>query len=311
MVGHECHYVWARADYAHSFFLTLLLPSRLEARLIFFLLDPLAVVAAIMQLFHVHHRSPFTPISFTVRNVCNATLSLLFTTFLFIWGLYVNRSRAWRIDGGTAIFGASALGLALVSTGLSFLRISREDYVWLPGLTWSLIVWQSFFGWWWWVGAGGMSCVGLAGEVSVDGRTKRAGKKERKAKERFKSGQAKGPKKRSGEDTQTSAELPAALSNASVNNGPRDQDAKSTSIPESVQGWRRWCAWPRLSYWITARSHVAEAVEMDTKRDSCRSASSTRVGHAVDDRQRRWDTGSSRGAAPDQWKHAVLVAKCS
>ena len=90
-----------------------------------------------------------------VRNVCNATLSLLFTSSLFIWGLLVNRKQAWRTDGGTAIFGGAALSLALVSTALNFLYVHKEnEFVWLPGLMWAVVLWQSFLGWWWWVGAG-------------------------------------------------------------------------------------------------------------------------------------------------------------
>ena len=90
-----------------------------------------------------------------VRNVCNATLSLLFTTSLFIWGLLVNRKQAWRTDGGTAVFGCAALSLALVSTALNLLYIHKQDeFVWLPGIMWAVVLWQSFVGWWWWVGAG-------------------------------------------------------------------------------------------------------------------------------------------------------------
>ncbi|KAL0955786.1 hypothetical protein HGRIS_002000 [Hohenbuehelia grisea] len=139
----------------HIQFLTLLYPSRLEARLIFFLLGPLAIVAAIMQLLPIHGDPKVNDVASAVRNVCNATLSLLFTAAVFIWGLLVNRRQAWRTDGGTAAFGAAALVLALVGTALNFLYVPREEeYVWLPGLMWAIILWQSFLGWWWWVGAG-------------------------------------------------------------------------------------------------------------------------------------------------------------
>src|SRR5262245_2646406 len=114
------------------------------------------MLSAIMQfipLFHV--RSDVVSLSSAVRNVCNATLSLLFTASLFIWGLLVNRRQAWRTDGGTAAFGAAALALTLVSTALNILYVPREEeYVWLPGLMRSVVLWQSFLGWWWWVGAG-------------------------------------------------------------------------------------------------------------------------------------------------------------
>ncbi|KAF7315072.1 hypothetical protein MIND_00021400 [Mycena indigotica] len=140
----------------HIQFLTLLYPSRIEGRLIFALLGPLAIVAAIMQLIPIGNDSKnLTSYASAVRNVCNATLSLLFTAALFIWGLCIKRKDAWRTDGGTAAFGCGALALALVSTALNFLYVPREEeYMWLPGLMWAVVLWQSFLGWWWWVGAG-------------------------------------------------------------------------------------------------------------------------------------------------------------
>ncbi|KAK0459103.1 uncharacterized protein EV420DRAFT_1538312 [Desarmillaria tabescens] len=139
----------------HIQFLTLLYPSRLEGRLIFSLLIPLAVMAAVMQLTPMSGNLQVKDVATAIRNVCNATLSLLFTVALFVWGVLVNRKQAWRTDGGTAAFGCAALALALVSTALNFLYIPREEeYVWLPGLMWAVVLWQSFLGWWWWVGAG-------------------------------------------------------------------------------------------------------------------------------------------------------------
>ena len=108
-----------------------------------------------MQLLLINYDNYLTINAIAVRNVCNATLSLLFTSSLFIWGLLVNRTQAWRTDGGTAIFGGAALILALVSTALNFLYVHKEnEFVWLPGLMWAVVLWQSFLGWWWWVGAG-------------------------------------------------------------------------------------------------------------------------------------------------------------
>jgi len=139
----------------HIQFLTLLYPSRLEGRLVFALLGPLAIVAAIMQLIPISGSIGVVSVALAVRNVCNATLSLLFTTALLIWGLLVKRKDAWRTDDGTAAFGCGALALALVSTALNFLYVPREEeYLWLPGLMWAVVLWQSFLGWWWWVGSG-------------------------------------------------------------------------------------------------------------------------------------------------------------
>ncbi|KAJ7030005.1 hypothetical protein C8F04DRAFT_1115000 [Mycena alexandri] len=120
----------------HIQFLTLLYPSRMEGRLIFALLGPLAILAAIMQLIPITRLYP--P--------------------LIIWGFLVKREDAWRTDGGTAAFGCGAVALALVSTALNFLYVPREEeYMWLPGLMWAVVLWQSFLGWWWWVGAGAES----------------------------------------------------------------------------------------------------------------------------------------------------------
>ncbi|KAJ7747764.1 hypothetical protein B0H16DRAFT_1420917 [Mycena metata] len=139
----------------HIQFLTLLYPSRMEGRLIFALLGPLAILAAIMQLIPISGSAHVNSVASAIRNVCNATLSLLFTTALLIWGSLVKREDAWRTDGGTAAFGCGAVALALVSTALNFLYVPREEeYMWLPGLMWAVVLWQSFLGWWWWVGAG-------------------------------------------------------------------------------------------------------------------------------------------------------------
>ncbi|PIL33585.1 hypothetical protein GSI_04208 [Ganoderma sinense ZZ0214-1] len=139
----------------HIQFLTLLFPSGLERRLIYILLGPLAIVASIMHVMRMHNDEKVATVASAVQNICNATLSLLFTAALILWGCVVNRRAAWRTDGGTAAFGAGALALAIVSTALTFLYIPRRDqYAWMPSLTWSVVLWQSFVGWWWWVGAG-------------------------------------------------------------------------------------------------------------------------------------------------------------
>ncbi|TFK44951.1 hypothetical protein BDQ12DRAFT_43257 [Crucibulum laeve] len=168
----------------HIQFLTLLYPSRLEGRLIFILLGPLAIVAAIMQLLPINGSAEVNTVASAVRNVCNATLSLLFTVALFIWGVLVNRKQAWRTDGGTAAFGCAALTLALVSTALNLLYVHREEeYVWLPSLMWAVVLWQSFLGWWWWVGAGSGSGLGRVGEDDMEEKLIREEKRELRRKE--------------------------------------------------------------------------------------------------------------------------------
>jgi hypothetical protein len=200
--------------------LTFLYPSRLESRLVFLLLGPLALVASIMTLLPIsafsspsqsstnstqNHTSthlngsafvtflnvqnisvPFSPHNISsdqqqlydiidaARNICNLTLSLLFTLSLLIWGFLVNRNSAWRTDGGTAAFGAGALFLALVSTGLNFLNVFISPrFGWLSPLLWAVVLWQSFLGWWWWVGS-------ASGIAARDFDMEKRGRKERK-----------------------------------------------------------------------------------------------------------------------------------
>ncbi|KAI0943893.1 hypothetical protein AcV7_001856 [Taiwanofungus camphoratus] len=158
----------------HIQFLTLLYPSKLERRLIFSLLGPLAILSAVMQLLLISRKARIQSIASAVQSICNATLSLLFTTALFLWGFLVNRKQAWRTDGGTAAFGIGALILALVSTAIAFLYIpTRDQYTWMRPLLWAVILWQSFMGWWWWVGAG-------MGVGEVDELIRRAEKKQNK-----------------------------------------------------------------------------------------------------------------------------------
>jgi hypothetical protein len=150
-------------------------------------LGPLAIVAATMQLLLINYDEYLTVNVIAVRNVCNATLSLLFTSSLFIWGLLVNRKQAWRTDGGTAIFGGAALSLALVSTALNFLYVHKEnEFVWLPGLMWAVVLWQSFLGWWWWVGAGSGSGFATEDESMAEKLRREAKRASRKREAREK-----------------------------------------------------------------------------------------------------------------------------
>jgi hypothetical protein len=158
----------------HIHFLTLMYPSRLEAQLIFVLLGPLAVAAALTQFAPLKQHLDFISTMSSVRNVCNATLTILFSISLAIWGFVVNRKQAWRTDGGTAAFGVGAIILALASTAITIAYIpSRDQFEWVPGLTGAIVLWQSFLGWWWWVGAG----MGIS---EVDEWLKRAEKRRKR-----------------------------------------------------------------------------------------------------------------------------------
>jgi hypothetical protein len=167
----------------HIQFLTLLYPSTLEKRLILCLLGPLAVVSAVMQLLPIHSDARVVSWADAVQNVCNATLSLLFTLSLVIWGFFVKRDQAWRTDGGTSAFGAGAMILAFASTALTFVNIpGKQQYEWLSGLIWAIIMWQSFMGWWWWAGSGvGLHRDGMEG---VEKMLRREEKRERKRREK-------------------------------------------------------------------------------------------------------------------------------
>jgi hypothetical protein len=136
-----------------------------------------------MELIPIKADDHLHDIADVVNNVCDATLSLLFTAALLFWGLLVNRHEAWRFDGGTAAFGAGACILALISTALTFVYIPRRDQNgWLPSLILAIILWQSFLGWWWWVGAAG---AGAPGEDLVRKQEKRRRRREvRNAKRR-------------------------------------------------------------------------------------------------------------------------------
>ena len=158
----------------HIQFLALMYPSRIEGQFIFFLLGPLAVVAALAQFAPLHPNLRFVDTANAVRNVCNATLTILFAIFLAIWGFIVNRKDAWRTDGGTAIFGAGAILLAIASTAITIAYIpSRDQFEWVPGLTGAIVLWQTFLGWWWWVGSG-------MGMGEVDEWLKRAEKRRKR-----------------------------------------------------------------------------------------------------------------------------------
>lgn len=140
----------------HIQFLTLLFPSALEVRLIFWMLGPLALIEAGILFMGVvsSDNVKVHDLADSIGSVCASSLALLYTTSLFVWGVMVNWRRAWRLDGGTAAFGAAALTLALCNTVISFLRIAFDRIWWLHMFTWSLTIWQSWVGFWWWVSAG-------------------------------------------------------------------------------------------------------------------------------------------------------------
>lgn len=153
-------------------------PSDLEQLLIFTLLGPLAVVGAALTFCDLSSSESTINTAESIKNVCNSTLTLLFTAGLIIWGGVINRRRAWRTDGGTAAFGVSAIALAVLGTAVNFLLIKEDEVPWLQSVEWAIVMWQSWLGFWWWVGAG----MGI-GEVE-DRRARKSKKVRRRNKNR-------------------------------------------------------------------------------------------------------------------------------
>ena len=230
-----------------------------------------------------------------VQGVCNATLSLLFTLSLVIWGFFVKRDQAWRTDGGTAAFGAGAMFLALASTVLTFVYVPNKDqYDWLPGLIWAVIMWQSFLGWWWWVGSG--MGVHQGGMEAVEEMLRREEKRERKRRER----QAKRTERRErarvvfrgvkdalrpGEDgeevvegvdgsadeateqptstTWMTSTSPSRRGRSTTQNSPRSMTTKASDIADSPVGqwFVRWFLFIRQEHRTATQEQAAERTE--------------------------------------------------
>lgn len=206
----------------HIQFLTLLFPSALEARLILWMLGPLAIINSGMEFTGLADDSDAktNDLGDAIRNICNSTLTLLYTTALLIWGLLVNRRRAWRAGGGTAAFGGGSVGLALINTAISFTEIKYDRLWWLPNVCWTLTIWQSWLGFWWWVSSG----MGIG---EVEDRQERLERK-RKREERRRRKLEKQKQKLALQDTA------ADVANAEAHSSQYD----SSSIP-GLNGFRR------------------------------------------------------------------------
>lgn len=131
-------------------------------RLSGYTLGPLALAASGLTFTSLSSSRNTIDLGDAIRNVFDGTLLLIFSVSLVIWGLLVNRKRAWRFDGGTAAFGAGATILAIVSTAINFVEVKEDTINWLQNLLWAIVLWQSWLGFWWWVGSG----MGV-GEVEV------------------------------------------------------------------------------------------------------------------------------------------------
>ncbi|KAL8292259.1 hypothetical protein RQP46_001725 [Phenoliferia psychrophenolica] len=166
----------------HIQFLTMLFPSALEARLILGFLGPLAIVSSFLVFTDLSGVPAVGDLGDAIRNTANSTLTLLYTLAIFIWGLTLNRSRAWRTDGGTAAFGIIALILGVTGTAVNFLEVKEDRMRWLPDVISCILLWQSWMGFWWWVGAG--MWTGEAEDVNrKEERARRKEEKKRKRRE--------------------------------------------------------------------------------------------------------------------------------
>ena len=232
-----------------------------------------------MQLIPLQGDERVVNYSDAVVNICNATLSLLFTAALFIWAFLVNRKQAWRLDGGTAIFGAGATFMALASTTLTFVYIpSQDQFEWMPLLMWAVILWQNFLGWWWWVGAG-------MGVGEVEELLKRHEKRERRRRMRkerrkeqkekvervwkgmkgaFRSNRKSETEEDSGNETQetaTQGATPAqALEALNPNPIPSSASSRGWNTP-ARQLFDKWWNTLRLAHLHAARDQAVERVE--------------------------------------------------
>lgn len=251
----------------HIQFLTLLFPSALEARLILWMLGPLAIINSGMEFTGLADDSDAktNDLGDAIRNICNSTLTLLYTTALLIWGLLVNRRRAWRAGGGTAAFGGGSVGLALINTAISFTEIKYDRLWWLPNVCWTLTIWQSWLGFWWWVSSG----MGIG---EVEDRQERLERK-RKREERKR-------RKLEKQKHKLSMLEAAELNNVEAHSSQHD----SSSIP-GFSGFRRrikdrLVGEPNASGTLTRRHRrhttSADAIEHDS------ASPSTNSGSAID-----------------------------
>ncbi|WWC71372.1 uncharacterized protein I206_105327 [Kwoniella pini CBS 10737] len=176
------------SNITHIQFLTMLYPSRTEARLIMFVLGPLAIASSALVFSALSPHQTVLDISDAIRNVFNSTLLLIFTISLVIWGFFVNRRRAWRFDGGTAVFGVGSLLLAAISTSFNFVAVAEDGIDWLQHLLFAAVLWQIWLGWWWWVGSG----MGIGEVEDIMERAERKKRKAAKAAARARSAAAGG-----------------------------------------------------------------------------------------------------------------------
>lgn len=162
--------------------------------------------------------------------------------------------------------------LALVSTALNFLYVPREEeYVWLPGLMWAVVLWQSFLGWWWWVGAGS---GGMLTEDELEEKARREEKKEKK-KERKKEKKERAAELSKDSAGATRRRVPGGGSEPDAQVDDSNHDASTDTSSEitltmstspTLRAFSqffpdflcRWCNHLRQAHLLAARAQAAE-----------------------------------------------------
>jgi hypothetical protein len=250
----------------HIQFLTLLFPSALEARLILWMLGPLALVASGMEFTALSSDDDVktSDLGDAIRNICNSTLFLLYTSGLLLWGLLVNRRRAWRTDGGTAAFGGGSVGLAFINTMVSFVEIAFDRLWWLPDILWTLTLWQSWLGFWWWVGSG-MGIGEVEDRAERQERRRKREEKLRRKRERLEKQKMKAAAAAQNGGSHAGGSQVAAVA-ASVENGS-----------DAIMGGLR-----RIRTRFTGGSSAAEGGQSSLSRRA-RNSNASRAGTAADE----------------------------
>ncbi len=123
------------------------------------------------------------------------------------------------MDGGTALFGIGAMGLAVASTAMNFVAVGEDGLTWFQNLIWATVLWQSWLGFWWWVGSG----MGI-GEVEDI--------VEREEKKRLKEQNRKQRKKRKGK---AGLKMPRT---STGNSAAKEGTASSSALSQFIDVWR-------------------------------------------------------------------------
>jgi len=231
----------------HVHFLTLLFPSVLETRMIYWMLGPLVLIMSGMSFGNLAEDNDLKTLDLSdaLINICDSSLALLYMAGLLIWGGLVNWRRAWRGDGSTAAFGAIAIIVAVFKTVISFVHIGYDRVYWMRDLSSIFTIWQSWLGFWWWVSAG-MNIGEYADRLHAKERRARHEQRQRRRPSKgapsqvvqrmFKRSEADGA---DATDAPASSEIPDAFHSGSSDISPHTDLSNTDSAPWTVHLVRR------------------------------------------------------------------------